>query len=138
MIINMKIENEIAYKNNNSLSENSRLDPLNDYEIMVQNLEAEVRNHIRVEQQLKLCVESLQIKYEENKIQMVKYQNEINRLKMKIKKLEEVLDNKDKELLKMNEILPETHNQSGCITERPNEKNVNHELINRQTNYIRY
>ncbi len=55
-----------------SISEYSMPDPPKDYEKMVQKLEEEVRNHIRVEQQLKLHIESLQFKMEE--IENVKLQ----------------------------------------------------------------
>ena len=48
-----------------SASESSNTDPQRDYEQMVQRLEAETRNHIRVEQQLKLHIESLQGKLDE-------------------------------------------------------------------------
>eukprot|EP00826_Nyctotherus_ovalis_P049452 TRINITY_DN5986_c0_g1_i22.p2 TRINITY_DN5986_c0_g1~~TRINITY_DN5986_c0_g1_i22.p2 ORF type:complete len:154 (+),score=56.41 TRINITY_DN5986_c0_g1_i22:428-889(+) len=40
-------------------------DPQKDYEQMVQSLEEEARNHIRIEQQLKLHIDSLQEKIEE-------------------------------------------------------------------------
>eukprot|EP00831_Metopus_contortus_P040709 TRINITY_DN31892_c0_g1_i2.p1 TRINITY_DN31892_c0_g1~~TRINITY_DN31892_c0_g1_i2.p1 ORF type:complete len:347 (+),score=72.02 TRINITY_DN31892_c0_g1_i2:1-1041(+) len=40
-------------------------EPPKDYELIIQKLEAEVRSHIRVEQQLKLHIEGLQSKYEE-------------------------------------------------------------------------
>lgn len=36
-----------------------------DYEQMIQKLEGDVRNHIRIEQQLKLHIESIQNKLEE-------------------------------------------------------------------------
>ena len=39
---------------------------LNEYEAMLQKLEADIRNHIRIEQQLKLHIESLQGKIDEN------------------------------------------------------------------------
>ncbi len=39
----------------------------NVYEEMIQRLEADVRNHIRVEQQLKIHIESLQYKVDEEK-----------------------------------------------------------------------
>ena len=49
---------------------NSRLDsegndPMLEYERMVQKLEADVRNHIRIEQQLKLHIETIQSKLED-------------------------------------------------------------------------
>ena len=46
-------------------SEVSSAEPPKDYEAMLQKLEAEVRNHIRVEQQLKLHIETMQFKMEE-------------------------------------------------------------------------
>lgn len=41
------------------------MDPQKDYEQMLQSLEEEARNHIRIEQQLKLHIDSLQEKLEE-------------------------------------------------------------------------
>lgn len=40
-------------------------EPPKDYEMMLQKYEAEVRNHIKIEQQLKLHIECLQDKLEE-------------------------------------------------------------------------
>jgi FtsZ-binding cell division protein ZapB len=43
---------------------------------MLQKLEADVRQHIRIEQQLKLHIESIQEKMEEDEKQLEKYQAE--------------------------------------------------------------
>lgn len=40
-------------------------EPPKDYELMLQKYEAEVRNHIKIEQQLKLHIECLQDKLED-------------------------------------------------------------------------
>ena len=77
-IINAKFEKSYDCKNSKS-----RFDQPNDYELMVQNLEAEIRNHIRIEQQLKLCVESLQFKNDEINVQLEKSKSEIIQLKTK-------------------------------------------------------
>ncbi len=50
-------------------SSNRVADPQKDYEQMLQKLEAETRNHIRVEQQLKLHIESIQSKLDETEAQ---------------------------------------------------------------------
>lgn len=42
-----------------------REDPPKVYEEMIQNLEAEVRKHIRIEQQLKLHIESIESRVDE-------------------------------------------------------------------------
>jgi len=76
-------------KNQESLSQksvNSSVEPPKDYEKMVQNLESEVRNHIRVEQQLKLHIETLQFKMEE-------MENDSNKTKEKSKQISEVFFN---------------------------------------------
>jgi predicted RNase H-like nuclease (RuvC/YqgF family) len=52
--------------------------PPKDYEIMLQKLEEEIRNHIRVEQQLKILVETSQSELEDS-------EKEIKSLKAKIK-----------------------------------------------------
>ena len=40
-------------------------DPPKDYEVMLQKYEAEVRNHIKIEQQLKLHIECVQDKLDD-------------------------------------------------------------------------
>ena len=80
--MNLKLEeheiDEIKKENSGKMnnSDISLDDPPKDYEIMLQKLEAEIRNHIRVsnniyftyiqtEQQLKLYIENIQYKMEE-------------------------------------------------------------------------
>jgi len=73
-------------KQNSLLTDKSALsgiEPPKEYEIMIQKLEAEARNHIRIEQQLKLHIESLQFKIEENT-------NDLEKEKAKNKILEDV------------------------------------------------
>lgn len=67
-------------------------DPQKDYEQMVQSLEEEARNHIRIEQQLKLHIDSLQEKIEEREKAEEKFKAELhqkseltNMLKKKLK-----------------------------------------------------
>ena len=67
-------------------------DPQKDYEQMLQNLEEEARNHIRIEQQLKLHIDNLQEKIEEKEKLETRYKHEIqekaelnNMLKEKLK-----------------------------------------------------
>ncbi|CAI2360094.1 unnamed protein product [Moneuplotes crassus] len=47
------------------ISSNSQYDVNREYEIAIQKLEADIRNHIRIEQQLKLHIESVHSKIEE-------------------------------------------------------------------------
>ncbi len=65
--MNLRGEDSEARPGRDSSAQRSdhSLDPPKDYEIMVQKLEAEVRSHIRVEQQLKLHIESTQLRTEE-------------------------------------------------------------------------
>jgi len=60
-------ENNSVRQNSAKLSESSTPpeDPTKEYENMLQKLEEEARNHIRVEQQLKLHVEALQTKVDD-------------------------------------------------------------------------
>eukprot|EP00826_Nyctotherus_ovalis_P059212 TRINITY_DN8215_c0_g1_i6.p1 TRINITY_DN8215_c0_g1~~TRINITY_DN8215_c0_g1_i6.p1 ORF type:complete len:365 (+),score=127.94 TRINITY_DN8215_c0_g1_i6:164-1258(+) len=68
-----------------------------DYEEQIQKLEAETRMHIRVEQQLKLHVDSIQAKLEE-------YEKTISKLTKSIKRLEtKLLDASNRMLEKTNE-----------------------------------
>lgn len=60
-----KTKQEKPTKNISHHSETSSVEPPKEYELMLQKLEAEVRNHIRVEQQLKLQLETMQFKMEE-------------------------------------------------------------------------
>ena len=68
-LLGLNIENS-KYKN----------DFQEEYDKMLQKLEAEIRNHIRTEQQLKLCIEGLQEKIED-----------YNDIKEKYNELHEVL-----------------------------------------------
>jgi len=52
-------------KSDSPKSNSDQIDPQRDYEQMIQKLEEEARNHIRVEQQLKLHIENLQTKLDE-------------------------------------------------------------------------
>ena len=62
IIMNIKAEDACPAS---SQGEITPREPPKDYELIIQKLEAEVRSHIRVEQQLKLHIEGLQSKYEE-------------------------------------------------------------------------
>ena len=57
----------------------------NNYEKLIQKLEADVRSHISVEQQLKLYVESYQQKLEEEENLNDKYEADIDRMKDELK-----------------------------------------------------
>lgn len=60
-------------------------EPPNDYEEMVQKLEADVRQHIRVEQQLKLHIENIQEKSDEDAKVIDKLDREKQRHKRELK-----------------------------------------------------
>ena len=89
MIMSMKLDNCNNSKcSAKEFSNSRRNDPISvealaDYEEMLQKLEAEARNHIRVEQQLKLQIETIQFKSEEikqsleEKMEEVKHLNEV-------------------------------------------------------------
>jgi hypothetical protein len=74
ILMNLKME-ELQAKKNEEEANSTNHDTPQDYEQMLQKLEAEVRNHIRVykfekvEQQLKLHIESTQTKLDESENQ---------------------------------------------------------------------
>jgi len=81
-------------QNNEITEDNSELNLPPKFEAMLQKLEAEVRNHIRIEQQLKVHCEEQQFRIEENVRKQYdehfqKLQNEIDKLSEYKKKWEE-------------------------------------------------
>lgn len=80
----------------------------NNYEKLIQKLEADVRSHISVEQQLKLYVESYQQKLEEEENLNDKYEADIDRMKDELKErkteiwlMKEMMNAKDKEITEL-------------------------------------
>ena len=83
MIMNIKINEDNTKSSKHEALANSTLssaEPPKDYELMLQGLEAEARNHIRVEQQLKLHIESLQYKMEDMGNSLIKEKSRIKEL----------------------------------------------------------
>jgi hypothetical protein len=69
-----------------------------DYEKIIQKLESDIRSHIRVEQQLKLHIESIQSQLEElQRLQDSKDDEESE----KIQQLKDKMLEKDKQVLKL-------------------------------------
>ena len=89
--------------------EQSVLDVPNDYEQMIQKLEGDVRNHIRIEQQLKLHIESIQNKLEELERQKdgpnKKQQDQIDLLKRDKRRMDELITIKENQVDKLNQSL---------------------------------
>ena len=111
-----------------------------EYEKIIQKLEAEVRNHISVQQQMKLYIESYQSKMEELEPiedSVKKLENEVDSLKRQNKRYEKDIDrykqeisNKQKEFeTKMSEIEKE-HSEKVDILE-----NRAREMHNRLSKY---
>lgn len=112
--MNLKLENnELEHKKKNpnsdstiQKSEVSLPEPPKDYENMVQKLEAEVRNHIGVEQQLKLHIETMQSKIEELESKNTNLSDEIKKSQKLLKEKQEIIETQQKELvIANNEIL---------------------------------
>jgi hypothetical protein len=88
----------------------SMAEPPKDYEQMLQKYEAEVRNHIKIEQQLKLHIECLQDKLEEadRQARLADKEREARRLQdeslavREAKRYRELLDLREAEVDKMN------------------------------------
>jgi len=60
-----------------------------EYESIIQKLEAEIRNHVRVEQQLKLYIETLQFKNDEMQAKLQQYAEKNKELEESITNLKE-------------------------------------------------
>eukprot|EP00826_Nyctotherus_ovalis_P063333 TRINITY_DN927_c0_g1_i3.p1 TRINITY_DN927_c0_g1~~TRINITY_DN927_c0_g1_i3.p1 ORF type:complete len:153 (+),score=53.98 TRINITY_DN927_c0_g1_i3:259-717(+) len=67
-----------------------------EYEVIIQKLEAEIRSHVRVEQQLKLYVETLQFKLDEIQTQLQQYTDKNKELEETLTKLRENAKAKEK------------------------------------------
>ena len=66
ILLNLKMEESEKQRLNSSADSTAASEgPPKDYEEIIQKLEGDVRNHIRIEQQLKLHIESIQYKLEE-------------------------------------------------------------------------
>lgn len=85
---------------------------------MLQKLESEIRNHIRIEQQMKIAMETLSQKLddkdkERNKIR-VEYKQYILELKQDKKRYEELLELRDKELENFSKKLKKQEESERC------------------------
>lgn len=85
-----------------SSSEMGKTDRINDYDSMLQKYEAEVRNHIKVEQQLKLHIECIQDKLDDTEKQMRKDSDERvvekEEVKLELDRYKELLNLREKEI----------------------------------------
>ena len=94
----------------NSLSQISKEELATEYESMIQKLELEVRSHIRLEQQLKLHLDSFQGKMEEYEKSEDNYKKTIQKLNDEIKQLKteiKHIQSENSELKEKNESLEE-------------------------------
>lgn len=87
-------------KENDSLRSSRSLidEPPRVYEEMLQGLEADVRKHIRIEQQLKLHIESVESKLEELERENSKFIQETKSLKKLLKRAEDISKAKENEI----------------------------------------
>lgn len=85
-----------------SSSETGKTDRINDYDSMLQKYEAEVRNHIKIEQQLKLHIECIQDKLDDTEKQMKKDSDdrhvEKEEVKLELDRYKELLNLREKEI----------------------------------------
>jgi len=72
-----------------------------DYEQMVQKLEGDVRQHIRVEQQLKLHIESIQEKLEEEEKVIDQFANQKERHRRERARMDEMLTIRENDILQL-------------------------------------
>jgi hypothetical protein len=85
-----------------SESELGKGDRANDYDQMLQKYEAEVRNHIKIEQQLKLHIECVQDKLDDQEKLMKKELdervNEKSEVKLELERYKDLLKLREKEI----------------------------------------
>lgn len=85
-----------------SCSEMGKSDRINDYDQMLQKYEAEVRNHIKIEQQLKLHIECVQDKLDDNeklmKKEMEERAAEKSDVKLELDRYKDLLNLREKEI----------------------------------------
>lgn len=85
-------------------------DLINEYEQMIQKLEGDIRNHIRIEQQLKLHIESIQNKLEElertppqDPQKNQKAQDQLEMMKRDKRRMDELITMKENQYLNLQE-----------------------------------
>ena len=72
------------------------MEPPMEYEEIIQKLESDIRKHIRIQNQLKLHIESLQAKVDENEKEVTTKSEENDKLKEDVKKLKQSLIDLDR------------------------------------------
>lgn len=81
-------------------------EPPADYEQMLQKYEAEVRNHIKIEQQLKLHIECVQDKLEDQEKIVKKLgqqsESEKDAVELELKRYKDLLSLREKEIKQLN------------------------------------
>lgn len=119
ILMNLKVEDYIIIKKqeknanrNKPLSSSSSVassEPPQDYEEVIQKFEADIRKHIRIEQQMKLHSESLQQKIEDKEKEIDQIKTDMQKLRddftREKKLLHQIIDKKDKELQNQKELL---------------------------------
>ena len=78
---------------------------------MLQKLEADVRQHIRIEQQLKLHIESIQEKLEEDDKIIADFNSQKDRFKRERARMDEMLTIREEEIDKLKEEVEDLTNQ---------------------------
>lgn len=81
---------------------------------MLQKLEADVRQHIRVEQQLKLHIESIQEKMEEDEKVIAQFEDQKDRFHRERARMDEMLTIRETEIKRLEEKLKAVSEQVTC------------------------
>ena len=112
----------------NELSEEVSSDMNNEYETMIQKLEGEIRQHIRIEQQLKIHIDSVQAKMEE-------YEKEIECMKKKLKQnesskgeIDKMISTKDVKINSLNNKVNELESMNKRLIQTLNSENPNKKI----------
>ena len=84
-------------------------DPPQDYEEVIQKFEADIRKHIRIEQQMKLHSESLQQKIEDKEKEIDAFKADMDKIKFDFQRdkklLNQIIERKDREIKSQKELI---------------------------------
>ncbi|CDW72573.1 UNKNOWN [Stylonychia lemnae] len=105
---------QLTNNSNYTSTTNGQKEPPKAYEEIIQKLENDIRNHIRVEQQMKIAMEALQQKIEDKDRERAKLRQEyklyVQELKLDKKRYIELLELRDQEMTQLNDRLKKYDN----------------------------
>jgi chromosome segregation ATPase len=131
IILDIKKEEAKEELSNSKLLETpTSKDPPKDYEIMLQKLEEEIRSHIRVEQQLKILVETSQSELEDAEKEIKSLKAKIKLIQVESTQMKENFRSKDSEITQLKEaILGKERQIESMVDKKPHNKSTYDEVI---------